>query len=205
MIQDMDTLPWVADRLQARPPDRKVFHRLPAGILTSACTAGRGLPGAMHLLPLAATIGGHKYRVPLAAECVPTKMAYMKSCSRRSKEFFFDDDTFTANLPRAREIAKKLGPLGVHWSCNSRANLDYDTIKSFKDNGLRLFLVGYEAATTTSSPASKRARDDGREMRRVHQVLPSGRRGDSRHVHSPVCRVETRQSIENTINFAEGT
>ncbi len=23
------------------------------------------------------------------------------------KEFFFDDDTFTANLPRAREIAKK--------------------------------------------------------------------------------------------------
>ena len=31
------------------------------------------------------------------------------------------------------------------WSCNSRANLDYDTIKSFKDNGLRLFLVGYES------------------------------------------------------------
>ena len=46
---------------------------------------------------------------------------------------------------RRREIAKKLGPLGVHWSCNSRANLDYDTIKSFKDNGLRLFLVGYES------------------------------------------------------------
>jgi hypothetical protein len=29
----------------------------------------------------------------------------------------------------AREIAKKLGPLGLTWSCNSRANLDYDTIK----------------------------------------------------------------------------
>jgi len=43
---------------------------------------------------------------------------------------------------RRREIAKKLGPLGLTWSCNSRANLDYDTIKSFKDNGPRLFLVG---------------------------------------------------------------
>jgi hypothetical protein len=37
------------------------------------------------------------------------------------REFFFDDDTFTANLPRAREIAKKLGPPGLTWSCNSRA------------------------------------------------------------------------------------
>ena len=34
---------------------------------------------------------------------------------------------------------------GLTWSCNSRANLDYDTIKSFKDSGLRLFLVGYES------------------------------------------------------------
>jgi hypothetical protein len=31
---------------------------------------------------------------------------------------------------RRRETAKKLGPLGLTWSCNSRANLDYDTIKS---------------------------------------------------------------------------
>ena len=34
---------------------------------------------------------------------------------------------------------------GLTWSCNSRANLDYDTIKFFKDSGLRLFLVGYES------------------------------------------------------------
>ena len=38
-------------------------------------------------------------------------------------------------------MAKKLGPLDLTWSCNGPANLDYDTIKSFKDNGLRLFLV----------------------------------------------------------------
>jgi len=44
-------------------------------------------------------------------------MAYMKKLFPQVQEFFFDDDTFTANLPRAREIAAKLGPLGVHWSC----------------------------------------------------------------------------------------
>ena len=90
------------------------------------------------------TIGGHKYRVR-SAQNVADEMAYMKKIFPQVREFFFDDDTFTANLPRAREIAKKLAPLGVHWSCNSRANLDYDTIKSFKDSGLRLFLVGYES------------------------------------------------------------
>src|SRR3982751_2878186 len=69
----------------------------------------------------------------------------MKKLFPEVRGLFFDDDTFTANLPRAREIAKKLAPLGLTWSCNSRANLDYDTIKSFKDSGLRLFLVGYES------------------------------------------------------------
>jgi len=61
------------------------------------------------------------------------------------KEFFFDDDTFTAYQPRAREIAKQLGRLGMMWSCNARANVNYETLKTMRDNGLRLLLVGYES------------------------------------------------------------
>jgi radical SAM superfamily enzyme YgiQ (UPF0313 family) len=72
-------------------------------------------------------------------------MAHAKKLFPQVQEFFFDDDTFTANLPRARDIAQKLKPLGLTWSCNSRANVDYDTIKLMKDCGLRLFLVGYES------------------------------------------------------------
>ena len=92
---------------------------------------GRGCPAQCTFCLWPQTIGGHKYRVR-SPQNVADEMAYMKKLFPQVKEFFFDDDTFTANLPRAREIAKKLGPLGVHWSCNSRANLDYDTIKSFK-------------------------------------------------------------------------
>jgi radical SAM superfamily enzyme YgiQ (UPF0313 family) len=72
-------------------------------------------------------------------------MAHAKRLFPQVQEFFFDDDTFTANLPRARDIAQKLKPLGLTWSCNSRANVNYDTIKLMKDCGLRLFLVGYES------------------------------------------------------------
>lgn len=52
---------------------------------------------------------------------------------------------------RCREIAKKLGPLGLTWSHTSRVNLDYDRIKSVKDNGLRLFLLGYRRSNDVSA------------------------------------------------------
>ena len=61
------------------------------------------------------------------------------------KEFFFDDDTFTDDLPRAEAIAKGLGKLGVTWSCNAKANVPRKYLEVFKDNGLRLLLVGYES------------------------------------------------------------
>ncbi len=45
------------------------------------------------------------------------------------KEFFFDDDTFTDDLPRAEAIAKELGKLGVTWSCNAKANVPRETLE----------------------------------------------------------------------------
>jgi radical SAM superfamily enzyme YgiQ (UPF0313 family) len=128
-------------------------------------------------------------------------MAYMKKIFPQVREFFFDDDTFTANLPRAREIAKKLAPLGVHWSCNSRANLDYDTIKSFKDNGLRLFLVGYESGNDDILTRIKK----GVTMDEMRRFTKDCHRADV-VIHGTFILglpVETRQTIENTINFAK--
>src|SRR6202035_1481385 len=61
------------------------------------------------------------------------------------KEFFFDDDTFTDDLPRAEEIARRLGKLGMTWSCNAKANVPRKTLEILRENGLRLLLVGYES------------------------------------------------------------
>ena len=112
------------------------------------------------------------------------------------REFFFDDDTFTANLPRAREIAKKLAPLGLTWSCNSRANLDYDTIKSFKDSGLRLFLVGYESGNDDILTRIKK----GVTMDEMRRFTKSCQKAGV-VIHGTFILglpIETQQSIENT-------
>ncbi|PYJ59665.1 MAG: hopanoid biosynthesis associated radical SAM protein HpnJ [Verrucomicrobia bacterium] len=161
---------------------------------------GRGCPAQCTFCLWPQTIGGHKYRVR-SAQNVADEMAYMKKLFPQVKEFFFDDDTFTANLPRAREIAKKLDPLGLTWSCNSRANLEYDTIKSFKDSGLRLFLVGYESGNEDILKNIKKGVTMD-EMRRFTKACHQA----GVVIHGTFILglpVETRESIENTINFAK--
>ena len=69
-------------------------------------------------------------------ENVLEEVQEMKSKFPKMKELFFDDDTFTADPARARRIAQLLKPLGITWSTNSRANVDYETLKVMKDGGL---------------------------------------------------------------------
>jgi radical SAM superfamily enzyme YgiQ (UPF0313 family) len=90
------------------------------------------------------TLGGHRYRVR-SADSVEAEMALAKKYFPQVREFFFDDDTFTDDLPRAEEIARRLGRLGIRWSCNAKANVPRKTLEILKDNGLRLLLVGYES------------------------------------------------------------
>jgi len=199
MIQDMDVLPWVADVYKRDLRIENYFIGYLLHPYVSRYT-GRGCPAQCSFCLWPQTIGGHKYRVR-SAQNVADEMAYMKKLFPQVREFFFDDDTFTANLPRARDIAKKLGPLGLTWSCNSRANLDYDTIKSFKGNGLRLFLVGYESGNDDILTRIKK----GVTMDEMRRFTKDCHRAGV-VIHGTFILglpVETRQSIENTINFAK--
>ena len=199
MIQDMDTLPWVADVYRRDLEIEKYFIGYLLHPYISLYT-GRGCPAQCSFCLWPQTIGGHKYRVR-SPQNVADEMAYMRKIFPQVREFFFDDDTFTANLPRAREIAKKLGPLGLNWSCNSRANLDYDTIKSFKDNGLRLFLVGYESGNDETLRRIKKGVTTD-EMRAFTQACHQA----GVVIHGTFILglpVETKETIEQTINFAK--
>ena len=199
MIQNMDSLPWVADVYKRDLQVEKYFIGYLLHPYLSLYT-GRGCPAQCTFCLWPQTIGGHKYRVR-SPQNVADEMAYMKKIFPQVREFFFDDDTFTANLPRAREIAKKLGPLGLTWSCNSRANLDYDTIKSFKDNGLRLFLVGYESGNDETLTRIKKGvtTDEMRHFTKdcheagvvIHGTFILG------------LPVETEATIEESIRFAQ--
>jgi hopanoid biosynthesis associated radical SAM protein HpnJ len=143
LIESFDDLPSVMD-VYARDLDIERYY---IGYLKHPYVShytGRGCPAQCTFCLWPQTVGGHKYRAR-SPQGVAREMAHARDLFPQAKEFFFDDDTFTAYAPRAREIAKELGKLGITWSCNARANVSYETLKTMRDNGLRLLLVGYES------------------------------------------------------------
>jgi radical SAM superfamily enzyme YgiQ (UPF0313 family) len=129
------------------------------------------------------------------------EVAWIQKNMPQVREIFFDDDTFTDLLPRAEEIARGLGKLGVTWSCNAKANVPYESLKIMRDNGLRLLLVGYETGSDQilrnikkgmRTDFARRFTRDCRELGiTIHGTFILGLPG------------ETRETIEQTIRFAK--
>ncbi|HWN30408.1 MAG TPA: hopanoid biosynthesis associated radical SAM protein HpnJ [Burkholderiales bacterium] len=145
MIENMDQLPWVVDVYQRDLVVEDYFIGYLQHPYVSLYT-GRGCKSRCTFCLWPQTIGGHRYRTR-SPENVIAEIAHAKEYFPQVKEFFFDDDTFTDDLPRAEEIAKGLGKLGVTWSCNAKANVPYESLKVMKENGLRLLLVGFETGS----------------------------------------------------------
>ncbi len=143
ILEDMDQLPFVTPVYHRNLVQDDYFIGYLKHPYISLYT-GRGCKSRCTFCLWPQTIGGHRYRTRSAANVV-REIALAKELFPNTREFFFDDDTFTDDLPRAEEIAKGLGALGVTWSCNAKANVPYDSLKVMRDNGLRLLLVGYES------------------------------------------------------------
>jgi len=142
-LADMDQLPWVTPVYKR---DLKVENYF-SGYLKHPYVSfytGRGCKSRCTFCLWPQTIAGHRYRVR-SVEDVVAEMKWAKGAFPQVREFFFDDDTLTDNLPRVEALAVELGKLGVTWSCNAKANVPRKTLEVMKDNGLRLFLVGYES------------------------------------------------------------
>ena len=143
IMTDMDQLPFVTSVYKRDLEMEKYF----IGYLKHpyiSFYSGRGCKSRCTFCLWPQTVGGHTYRTRSVAHVIE-EIKYCLKEFPQTKEFFFDDDTFTDNLPRAEEIARELGKLGVTWSCNAKANVPRETLKVLKDNGLRLLLVGYES------------------------------------------------------------
>jgi radical SAM superfamily enzyme YgiQ (UPF0313 family) len=144
-IHNLDALPFVIDVYKR---DLTIEHYNIGYLLHPYVSlyTGRGCHSWCTFCLWPQTLGGHVYRVR-SPEHVYEEMALAKRYFPQVKEFFFDDDTFTDHLPRAIDIAKKLKPLGITWSCNAKANVPYEALKTLKACGLRLLLVGYESGS----------------------------------------------------------
>ena len=198
IIEDMDSLPFVTDvyKRDLRIEDYFIGYLQHPYI---SIYTGRGCKSRCTFCLWPQTVGGHRYRTRSPAH-VAAEIAAAQKMFPQVREFFFDDDTFTDDLPRAEAIARELGKLGVTWSCNAKANVPRDTLKVLKDNGLRLLLVGYESGNQQILhnikkgmliDVARRFTKDCHELGiKIHGTFILGLPG------------ETKETIEQTIRFA---
>ena len=197
-LENMDALPFVTPVYKR---DLTVEHYA-IGYLQHPYVSlytGRGCRSKCTFCLWPQTVGGQRYRTR-STEHVAEEMAQAARMFPQVREFFFDDDTFTDDLPRAEAIAKRLGRLGITWSVNAKANVPYATLKVLKDNGLRLLLVGYESGNQAILNNVKKGvrLDVARRFTRdakslgiaIHGTFILGLPG------------ETRETIAETIRFA---
>jgi hopanoid biosynthesis associated radical SAM protein HpnJ len=198
ILHNMDALPYVTPvyKRDLVPEDYFIGYLLHPYL---SLYTGRGCKSRCTFCLWPQTIGGHAYRTRSAANVIE-EIALAQKLFPQVREFFFDDDTFTDDRPRAEEIARGLGRLGVTWSCNAKANVPYETLKIMRDNGLRLLLVGYESGNQQilynikkgmRIDVAKRFTADCRKLGiAIHGTFIIGLPG------------ETRETIEETIRFA---
>lgn len=198
-IQDLDLLPSVLDVYKRDLDINKYFIGYLLHPYLSFYT-GRGCPGRCTFCLWPQTIGGRTYRTR-SPESVIDEMRRAKGMFPEVKEFFFDDDTFTAKLERVEEIARGLKKLNITWSSSARANVPEKTLRIMKESGLRCLMVGIESGSdqilrnvkkgiTTSQ--ARRFVKTCKELRiTTHATFVMGLPG------------ETKQSIKETISFAK--
>jgi hopanoid biosynthesis associated radical SAM protein HpnJ len=198
VLENMDELPFVTPIYKRDLVIENYFGGYLLHPYISFYT-GRGCKSRCTFCLWPQTIGGHRYRTRSVGHVVD-ELIWARKAFPQVKEFFFDDDTLTDNIPRVETLAREIGKLGIVWSCNAKANVPRNTLKVLKDNGLRLLVVGYESGNQKilhnikkgmRVDVARRFAKDCRELGIVtHGTFILGLPG------------ETKETIEETIRFA---
>ncbi len=197
-IEDLDALPFVTD-IYHRDLKIENYHIPYLRDPYVSIYTGRGCPHGCVYCLWPQTFTGRRYRVR-SPENVAAEVRRALELFPQAAEIFFDDDTFTADGERAREISRTLKPLNCTWSATARANTSYETLKAMKEGGLRLVVVGFETGSD-------------QVLKNIHKgaTLELGRRlmGWCRELGIQVHGTfmvglpgETRETINQSIRFA---
>lgn len=144
-IQNLDEIPFVSQVYERHLNIENYFYganRHPVVTILS----GRGCPHRCIYCVFPQTLTGHKYRYR-SVKNVVDELEYIKQTFSQVKEVFLEDDTLTVNRRRCLELADEIHSrnLKITWSTNSRADVDFQTLKVIKEAGCRLLCVGFES------------------------------------------------------------
>jgi hopanoid biosynthesis associated radical SAM protein HpnJ len=199
-IADWDAMPSVLPIYDKFLDIRKYYNGYLLHPYVSWYT-GRGCVAKCSFCLWPHTIGGHKF-VHKTAEAVGRDIDEAVGIfGNRVAEYMFDDDTLTGEKEYAIALSKHMKRHNLSWACNARAHVDYDTLKTLRDNGLRVLLVGFESGNQEILHRIRKGLNLGmaREfMKNCHKL--------GIKVHGTFIiglPVETPETVRETIEFAK--
>ena len=198
-IDDLDALPWVTPVYKRCLDIRRYNVPFLKHPFVSFYTT-RGCPALCSFCLWPQTISGHSWRVR-SADDVANEVRWALDSLPGLSEIFFDDDTFNIRKARVLELCAKLKPLDFTWSCTSRVNVDYETLKAMRAAGCRLLIVGYESGDPQILKNIKKGATVERALRFTRDAHKAGLtiHGDF-IVGLPG---ETRETIRRSLEFAK--
>ena len=200
-IDKLDELPFVSAVYKKHLNYKNYFY---AANLYPEITivTGRGCPNMCTFCVLPQVMNGRAYR-QRSIENVIAEFKYIRQNFPDVKEIFIEDDTFTANRYRAREFCDALlkNNIKITWSCNARADVDFETLQKMKKAGCRLLCVGFESGAQEIlnnirkgmriETIKKFMQDAKKAGLLVHGCFMLGNQG------------ETKETIAKTVEFAK--
>jgi len=201
-IEDLDVFPSVAEVYKKHLDITPYFYGHSLHPLIVLMT-GRGCPFHCTYCVVPQVLQGHRYR-QRSIESIVEEFRYIRKNFPGVKEIMIEDDTLTTNKKRCVQLSQALideNLTHIPWSANSRADVDYETMRIMRKAGCRLFCVGVESGNQqildnikkgTKIPIIERFMKDAKRAGiMIHGCFMVGNRGES------------RETLEETLRFAK--
>lgn len=143
--EELDKMPFVARVYQKHLNIRDYF--LSESLYPEVqIFTGRGCPYRCSFCSWPETFTGRRYRAR-SPENIVDELEYIKTALPEIKDVRMEDDTFTVQQERIRKFCQEIRKrnLRINWTCQARADLDYETLRIMREAGCWLIVVGYES------------------------------------------------------------
>lgn len=201
-MKNLDELPYAAEFIKEYLDEKDYFFAA-ATYPSIQIFTGRGCPFRCNFCVYPQTMHGHAFRAR-SAENVVGEFEYIANNFPDVKEVVIEDDTFTANKNRVKDICRLLVEKGLNkrlrWLCNARVDLDLETMKAMKAAGCRLIIPGIESGSQQILDNIKK----GTRVEQFYQYVANAKKAGML-IHA--CYMvgnqgETKETMAQTLNLA---
>lgn len=201
-IEDLDDIPPVSSVYKKHLGITPYFYGHSRHPLVVILT-GRGCPFHCTYCVYPQTLVGHKYR-KRSIKSIVDEFLYIAENFPEVKEIMIEDDTLTADRKRCRELSRALidaKATTIPWSANSRADVDFETMKLMKRANCRLYCVGFESG-------DQQILDNIKKSLRLSDIVEFQKNAKKAGILVHGCfmvgnKGETHETLEKTLTMAK--